>query len=351
MSKLYIILIALVFTCFQQDLFAGNPDRQGEAGAYELLMVPYARTAGLHAINTASISGVEAMRLNIAGMGRVNKTEVVIGNAIYLQGTGINMNALGLSQKVGKNGAFGFSLMSIDFGDIRVTTTEQPEGNGVTYSPNFFNLGFGYSHIFENKISVGVLLRLVSESITDVSAFGFAIDAGIQYVTGPEDNFKFGISLRNIGTRMTFAGEGLSTFTESAGTTGHEITLSQRAAGFDLPSVLNIGMAYDFRFLEINRLTAMGNFTSNSFTSDQLGVGLEYSLADRFMVRAAYKYDLANATLDPNEKAIYSGLSAGVSLQVPLSKENKDTKFGIDYAYRHTRLWCGTHNIGVRISI
>ena len=85
--------------------------------------------------------------------------------------------------------------------------------------------------------------------------------------------------------------------------------------------------------------------------SVQLGAGLEYSLADRFMVRAAYKYDLANSTLDPNEKAIYSGLSAGVSLQVPLSKENKDTKFGIDYAYRHTRLWSGTHNIGVRISI
>ena len=234
MSKSYLIIIVLAVTCFQQNLFAGNPDRQGEAGAYELLMIPYARTAGLHAMNTASIYGVEAMRLNVAGMGRINKTEVVLGHSLYLQGTGISMNALGLSQKVGKNGAFGFSLMSIDFGEIQVTTTDQPEGTGVTYSPNFFNLGFGYSHIFENKISVGVLVRLVSESITDVSAFGFALDAGVQYVTGPEDNFKFGISLRNIGSRMTFSGEGLSTFTDSPGTTGHDITLSQRAAGFVL---------------------------------------------------------------------------------------------------------------------
>lgn len=350
MSRSYILIIALAFTCFHQSLFAGNPDRQGEAGAYELLMIPYARTAGLHAINTASIYGVEAMRLNVAGMGRINKTEIVLGHSLYLQGTGISMNALGLSQKVGKNGAFGFSLMSVDFGEIKVTTTDQPEGTGVTYSPNFFNLGFGYSHIFENKISVGVLVRLINESITDVSAFGFALDAGVQYVTGPEDNFKFGISLRNIGSRMTFSGEGLSTYTESPGTSGHDITLSQRAAGFDLPSVLNIGMSYDFRFLEINRLTLMGNFTSNSFSSDQLGAGLEYSLNDRFMVRAAYKHDLAN-TLDPNEKAIYTGLSAGASLQVPLSRENRDTKFGIDYSYRHTRLWSGTHNIGIRISI
>jgi opacity protein-like surface antigen len=350
MTKSYILILALILVCFQQNLFAGNPDRQGEAGAYELLMVPYARTAGLHAMNTASIYGVEAMRLNVAGMGRINKTEVVLGHSLYLQGTGISMNALGLSQKVGKNGAFGFSLMSIDFGEIKVTTTDQPEGTGVTYSPNFFNLGFGYSHIFENKISVGVLVRLISESITDVSAFGFALDAGVQYVTGPEDNFKFGISLRNIGSRMTFSGEGLSTFTESPGTSGHDITLSQRAAGFDLPSVLNIGMSYDFRFLDINRLTLLGNFTSNSFSSDQLGAGVEYSLNDRFMLRAGYKHDLAT-TQDPNEKAIYTGLSAGASIQVPLSRENRDTKFGIDYAYRHTRLWSGTHNIGIRISI
>lgn len=350
MIKSYPILIALLLLCIHSSLSAGNPDRQGEAGAYELLMIPYARTAGLHAMNTASIYGVEAMRLNVAGMGRINKTEVVLGHGLYLQGTGISMNALGLSQKVGKNGAFGFSLMSVDFGEIKVTTTDQPEGTGVTYSPNFFNLGFGYSHIFENKISVGVLFRLVSEAITDVSALGFCIDAGVQYVTGPEDNFKFGISLRNIGTRMAFSGEGLSTFTASPGTTGHDITLSQRAAGFDLPSMLNIGMAYDFRFLEIHRLTLIGNFTSNAYLSDQLGGGVEYSMNDRFMLRAGYKHDL-QIVGDPNEKAIYTGLSAGASVQVPLSRENRDTKFGIDYAYRHTRLWSGTHNIGIRISI
>ncbi|MCB0562688.1 MAG: DUF3308 domain-containing protein, partial [Phaeodactylibacter sp.] len=116
MSKLYFILSFLLLVCLQQQVVAGNPDRQGEAGAYELLMVPYARTAGLHAMNTAGIYGVEAMRLNVAGMGRINKTEIVLGHSIYLQGTGLSMNALGLAQKVGKNGAFGFSLMSLDFG-------------------------------------------------------------------------------------------------------------------------------------------------------------------------------------------------------------------------------------------
>ena len=34
--------------------------------------------------------------------------------------------------------------------------------------------------------------------------FGWAIDAGVQYVSGEKDNFKLGISLRNIGSPMQF---------------------------------------------------------------------------------------------------------------------------------------------------
>ena len=133
MNKLlYSSLVVLLFGATCVPALAGNPDRQGEAGAYELLMAPYAKMAGLHSMNTSSVTGVEAMHLNVAGMGRINKTEVSLGHAIYLQGTGININAFGLAQRVGKNGAFGISLMSLDFGDIRVTTTSQPEGTGAT---------------------------------------------------------------------------------------------------------------------------------------------------------------------------------------------------------------------------
>src|SRR6056297_2320293 len=186
--------------------YAGNPDRQGEAGAYELLLNPWARSAGLHTLNVSMVSGVEAMRVNVAGMAGTRRSELAIGHARYLEGTGISMNAVGLTQRVGENGVFGLSLMSMGFGDIPVTTVNLPGGDGSTFSPSFFYLGIGYAHTFENKVSVGVLARAVSQTISSVSAFGFAIDAGVQYVTGPDDNFKFGISLRNIGLPMRYGG-------------------------------------------------------------------------------------------------------------------------------------------------
>ncbi len=328
---------------------AGNPDRQGEAGAYELLMNPWARSAGLHTLTTSFVMGVEALQLNVAGLSRINKTEILVGHSIYLQGTDIRTNAFGIGQRVGKNGAFGFSIMALDFGDIRVTTTDQPEGTGATFSPSFFNIGLSYAHTFENKVSVGITLRGISEAIADVSAFGFAVDAGVQYVTGEQDNFKFGISLRNVGSRMTFGGEGLSTQGPSPNNGGYDLTYDQRAASFELPSMLNIGMSYDFRFGEAHRLTTVGNFAANSFSRDEIGGGLEYSLKDMFMLRAGYRYEIG--VENEIEASIYSGVSAGASIEVPLSRDNKNTRLGIDYAYRQTRVWNGTHNFSVRIAI
>jgi hypothetical protein len=347
MQKLYFSLFLTLF-CFGLGQ-AGNPDRQGEAGAYELLMDPWARTAGLHSMSTSLVRGVESMNLNVAGMARINKLDFGFGSTQYLQGTGINLSSAAVCAKVGKKSVMGLSLMAVDFGEIEITTAGQPEGTGGTYSPSFFNLAFSYAHEFENKVSVGMLFRAVSESLANVSAFGFAIDAGIQYVTGEQDNFKFGISLRNIGSPMTYRGEALSIQRPSPNGGSYDITVDQRGASFELPSMLNIGASYDILFLEKHRFTVLGNFTSNSFSRDNLGGGAEYAFDERFVLRAAYKAELNVA--DPIQKPLYTGLSAGGSVTFPLSKTEKNTKISMDYAYRASKVWSGTHNVSVRIAL
>lgn len=260
------------------------------------------------------------------------------------------MNAVGLGQRVGPNGVFGLSLMALDFGDIPVTTTSQPEGTGATFSPNFFHLGLSYAHIFENKVSVGLTLRAISESTTDLTAQGAALDAGVQYVTGEKDNFKFGISLRNIGTPMRFGGEGLSfRATNPDGTINYDLSYDRQSASFELPSVLNIGASYDFLIDARNRLTLVGNFTSNSFSRDAIGGGLEYAFNEIFMLRAGYRYDLGSAA-DNFTNNVYSGISAGVSVEVPFDKDG-ETKFALDYGYRATNPWSGSHNLTLRFTI
>ncbi|PPK85922.1 hypothetical protein CLV84_2835 [Neolewinella xylanilytica] len=352
MKKIYFFALASLLWA---GAYAGNPDRQGEAGATQLLMNPWAPSAGLHTLNTSYVSGVEAMRLNPAGVSRFAGTQVMLGYANYLQGADISMQAAGVTSKLGKNGALGFSVMSLDFGDIAVTTTEQPEGTGAQLNLSFINVGLTYSHRFENKVSVGITLRGVSEASSDVSSFGFAIDAGVQYVTGEYEEFKFGLSLRNLGSRMSYGGQALATTAPNPDQSAdYNLTLQQRAASFEMPSVLNIGASYDFLgAIENQRVTLMANFTANSFSRDELGAGLEYAFREQFTARLGYRTDLDAAAGSEgtfaDESPLYNGLSAGVGVKVPLRRGDLSRSFSIDYAFRNTRIYNGTHNIGISL--
>lgn len=347
MNRYFTIILIAACGLITTRATAGNPDRQGEAGGYELLLNPWARSAGLHALNTSWVSGVEAMNINIAGLSRLSKSEFIIAHTRLFEGSGIKINTLGLGLKMGEKGAIGISLMAMDFGDIEVTTTGAPEGTGAAYSPNFFNLGLSYSHTFDQKVSVGILLRGISESTAEVGAFGFAIDAGVQYVTGEKDNFKFGIALRNMGSPMKFNGEGLSIPSSSPDET--PVTLQWRPAGFELPSTLSIGLSYDFWAGNTHRISPLGNFTANSFSVDQLGAGLEYSFKEMFMARVGYRYDLGVGPTD-DQHGVYSGLSAGVTIEVPTKKDSQG-RFAVDYAYLATNPFNGTHNFSFRFKM
>jgi hypothetical protein len=355
-----IIVIFLVAILASPTAWAGNPDRQGEAGAYELLLNPWARSAGLNGLVVSSVGGVEALRFNPAGIGRMyGKTEVNISHTQYLVGTGMSFNAGGLAQAVGNDGAIGISIMSVGFGDIPLTTTAQPEGI-TTFTPSFFNIGAGYSHKFRDKdgnekISVGLAVRVVSESISNASALGVCFDAGVQYVTGKHKQIKFGLALRNIGTKMKFQGDGVA-FVGIAPNSSTPLTVEQRVAGFETPSLLHIGASYDFLFPKetedkqghTNRVSINAMFTANSFARDQYGLGIEYAFREMFMVRTAFRYE--NMMFTATDKTVSTGFTAGASVQIPFKKES-NKKIAFDYAFELTQAFQGTHSLSLRLSL
>lgn len=349
MKNLYISLLAWSLLAWAGPAFAGNPDRQGEAGAGQLLINPWARSAGLHSMNTSSVTGTDALYLNVAGLSRIGSTQVNLNHTRYLDGADISLNALGFAQKVG-NGAFGISLVSFDLGDFDLTTADTPEGSGATFSPSFFNLSLSYSHLFANRVSVGVAAKFVNESISNAGARAMALDAGVQYVTGENDNFKFGISLRNVGGKMRFTGEGLGVQNNSTNPTfDYPITFYQRSAEYELPSQLNIGASYDWLLGRSNRLSLMSTFTSNAFSRDQVGAGVEFGVGQNFALRAAYKMEF-DAPQGSTQASLDNGFSGGFTASLPF-KKGSDNRLSIDYGYRYTEIFRGIHNIGLRIDL
>lgn len=347
MERKAMVVAALVALCGSPAL-AGNPDRAGSAGATQLLINPWARSAGWGLANSSSVRGVEAMFGNIAGLAHLNKTEVVFSNTRWLSGSGTTINSIGFGQKMGASGVLGVSATTMGFGDLEVTTVDNPSGGRGTFSPTMANIGISYAKSFSSSIHGGLLVRMISESIANVRASGVCFDAGIQYVTGPKDNVHFGISLKNVGPAMAFSGDGLSV--QGLLISGSDqLTLEQRSAQFEIPSLLNIGAAYDWHLNDLHRITFAGTFVSNSFTKDQGIVGVEYAFRKMIHLRGGFMYE-DGITNDAERTTVYTGPTAGLSFDLPFGDEKKSA-ISIDYAYRSTNPFAGIHSVGIRISL
>lgn len=336
--------------------FAGNKDRTGQAGATEMLINPWAQSTGVFGLNTSYVSGVEAMKNNIAGLAEVDKTDIGVSHGVYLTGSQVGINDLGIAQKLGNAGVVGLNIMSMSFGDITMTDYNNPEGYG-TFHPQFLNIELGFAKEFSNNVHAGVAGTFVSEQVGNISATGACFEAGVQYVTGKRNNFHVGITLRNLGTNMRFTGNGFSIDGENPqATPSFAVTTQYPTDKFEMPTYLNMGASYDFYLDEHHtqggtdtpkhRLTVMGDFTSNSFENDYLGLGVEYAFREMFMLRAGYRYE--NGIGDPaTSETMYEGFACGVTLQHRLG--DKGPMLAVDYSYRPTmRPANGVHMFSLR---
>jgi hypothetical protein len=357
MKNIYSCLIAIFLLGLGivpgELLQAGNKDRAGQAGASELLINPWARSSGWGGVNTANASGLEALFSNIAGTASTKGTEIIFSYTNWLKGSDVNIMAFGVAQKLGQNkGVLTLAVMNMSFGEIQITTDDSPDDNPGIYKPSYLNINLAYAKAFSNSIYGGLNLKIISESIDDASAQGVAVDAGIQYITGDKEQIKFGVALKNVGPPMKFSGDGL-TFRGVIPGHGNDndlFTVSQRSENFEMPATLRIGASYDFLMGDLHRITLAGNFSSNSFTKDQFTLGLEYGLKYYLSLRAAYTYQdgIFNSSL-PDRGTVFTGFNAGFSVSVPFNKE-KETGIGIDYSYRATNPYSGTHSIGLKLN-
>ena len=139
-----ILIVALIIVPVK-DNFAGNEQRAGQAGASELLINPWARSSGWAGANVACVRGLEGMFNNVAGLAFTPKTELIFSRTnwlMYNDNEAVSyINTFGFAQKVGESGVLALGIMSMDFGDIEITTEELPDGGIGTFSPKFMNIG------------------------------------------------------------------------------------------------------------------------------------------------------------------------------------------------------------------
>jgi hypothetical protein len=334
------VCLILLLGMLSMTGLAANKNRIGTSGAQEL-MIPVG-AAGV-AIGTPAgvfLKGADAIYWNPAGLSRLSgSVEAVFSSMTYIADLNVTYGAIGV--QAGEFGTLGFAIKSLSFGSIPVTTVDFPDGTGAMYSPTYLTLGVTYSKLLTDRISVGLTGNVVTEQILSMSATGLAFDIGIQYHNLGMQGLMIGICVKNIGPNMKFDGSNAyvrATATNSErGLEPYKVEM----ASFELPTMMEIGVAYAPRLDDVNQLTLGGNFRNNNYLDDEYALGGEYSWKNIAFVRGGY-------TFSPQTDKDITGANAYIydwTLGAGLHYTVGGVGLSVDYAFRNLKYFDASHVI------
>jgi hypothetical protein len=337
--KISLLVVLLVLAAAGYS-YADGGNRNGTAGATQLLIPVGTRGIAMGSATLTNATGVEAIYWNPAGLCRSeNATNVTFSQMNYIADIGVSYGAI--STNIEGFGAIGFSIKSLSMDDIITTTVDNPDGTGQTFKPEIMTLGVTYAKALSDRISVGLTANYISESIDLVKATGFGFNVGISYQNlGNIDGLSFAVVIKNLGPQMQYDGSGLYAQATGIGVLRGTQFYKLTSAKFDLPSTLELGVGYNYNINAENQLMFSGAFNNANYYGDEYKGGVEYSYNKTFFVRGGYAF-----TGDINKDDNTFGFTAGAGLNY--QTQGFDIK--VDYAYRDAKWFSGNHIFSVSL--
>jgi hypothetical protein len=326
--------VMLAVVVLADSSIAQTSKRVGTSAASQLLIPPSARGLAMGGSTIATARGVEAIYYNVAGLGRIqHSAEGLFSSMQYIADIGVTQG--GVAGRFGEFGVMGLTVQTMDFGDIPLTTQDDPENeSGRFYSPNYVTVSMSFSRALTDAIAFGISGKIISEQIDRVSSSGFAVDIGVQYnrLVGVQ-GLELGVVVKNIGPQMKYDGPGLYRVATSSEGVRPEQRFKSEAASFELPSTVEIGLAYSGSVENNLSYAVNGAFSNNNLYLDEYKVGGEVG----FTMESISLYGRAGMGFVPqaeDDDNIF-GTSFGAGLQWNAS----GMAITVDYAYRAVDLF------------
>lgn len=324
-----ILMVAIALVAVVRPGWAGGTDRVGTAGAQELRIPMGPASSAIGGASVALGGGLGNVFWNPASLAATDNSEAMLSYSTYLADSKVNLGAV--STALGTAGAIALTAKVLNIGDITVTTEDAPEGTGQILSPNFGVFGLTYARRMTDRVLLGVTGMFINERVADLTANGFALDLGLQYDTGWR-GLRFGFAMKNIGPSMHFEGGNLEQRIivpgDDPSAQPHVVQL--QSTSFELPSYLQLGMAYDLSFSEKTEATVFGAYQSNNFSTDEYRIGAECRLGDHLALRAGFQGQAPLKESGRQADYLYN-VSYGAGINFNLG----DRPFNFD--------WAGTH--------
>jgi hypothetical protein len=336
-KNLLVSVMIILLVISTQNSYAGGA-KLGTSAAAELLIPMGARSIGLGGANIANVNMTDAIYWNPAGLSTLQSAEATFTYQTYFADMSVSYFTLGYYFQ-GIESTMGLSVQSIDIGEIIETTIENPEGTGDRITPQYLTFNLSFAKLLTSRIRFGFNTKLISEKIGNMNASAVAWDFGIQYIS--DLNIDFGITLKNIGTSMQFDGTGIEFDSQVPWANPNATTRKTKAdiVSNELPTSLQMGLAYRYNINEENKLNIIGTYSSNSFNIDLAAGGAEYIFQDFVFLRIGYEAPLYDSDYPSESKDFQYGLTLGAGINFNFN----GNVLAIDYAYRSMDIFDGNN--------
>jgi len=319
MNKKIIFSLLIIFSFFS-SLLAQN--KTGTTIGQFLKIDPSARASAMANASTSLYGEASSLYYNSASLGRLTNVDIQFTYNQWL--ADITYDYAVIAVPITNLGTFALQLTSLNSGEIDVRTVEYPKGTGERYSVTNFALGLGFGLMLTDRVSVGLQVSYIQETIWHSSLSTFGLNFGVQYQV-EENGLTVGASILNFGPRAGYDGRDLYInydFNSDKYGDNDLLPAELRTDAYSLPTSFRVGISYPLIINEDNKVTfAIDAFHPNDNT-ESISIGSEWQFLNSFSVRGGYR-DL----FIPDSEA---GLVLGAGVRVNVL-ESYNLRF--DYAW------------------
>ncbi len=330
-AGLLLLCLALLApaTTTGQVLPAFGGDRAGTSG-FQFLKIPIdARAASLGQTVVANAFDASALFWNPALAAHMTGLNLGFNHTAYF--AGINLEYAGLMYHLpGPGLTFGFSIQTLDSGEMDVTTEFEPFGTGESFRFRNLAAGLTLSQRLTDLFSYGVTAKYVRESVAGITAGTVVFDLGVFYRVG-DTGAQMAVAIRNFGFDANPTGDITRTVI------GPQTVVSENDfESITPPTTFLLGITYNVLHGDgLNDLYVSAQLNNPNDNIENWNVGLEYIWNHLLSLRGGYRFGIEEFTVP----------SLGVGLQIPYLGPS----FNFDYGFSHLERLGTVHRVGLNL--
>lgn len=334
-TKTVIVFVILIFIS-TSGLFAQS--KVGTTVGQFLKIEPSARLVAIGNAGTSLSGEATSAFYNPAALGRISGIDVQFTHNQWLADIKYNYATAAIS--VEEMGTFAIQITSLNSGNIEITTVEKEKGSNLYYNVTNFSLGFAYGVMLTDRVSAGLAINYIQETIYNTSLSNIGLNFGVQYQTAI-DGLSLGASVSNFGPRASYEGRDIY-FNYDADPKKYgdhsRLPAELRMGSFSLPTLFRVGLSYKIDVSDWSKLTVSSDALHTNDNTERINIGGEWSFLNTFAIRGGYR-DLFLEDLE-------GGLVLGAGAKVGFSESSV---VSFDYAWADYGRLNSTHRFTVGV--